>query len=489
MSAKAALRAGTFTVKTPKTDPRRRDTDGDGLTDGYEVRQSFTNPLKRDTDGDGIGDGDEVRAGSDPLDPLDPLNPLSRPSSTTTAPADIVVLDTTAPDTSISSGPSGTVASSAASFAVSSTEAGSTFECRLDASAWSTCVSPKAYNNLADGSHTFDVRATDAAGNTDATPATRTWTINTSVPDTTAPDTSITSGPSGTVASSAASFAVSSTEAGSTFQCRLDAQRLERLRLTQGLQQPRRRLAHLRRARHRRGRQHRRDTRHTHLDDQHQRARHDRAGHLDHQRTRPGRWPPAPRRSRSARPRPARPSSAAWTPSAWSTCVSPKAYSNLADGSHTFDVRATDAAGNTDATPATRTWTINTSVPDTTAPDTSISSGPSGTVASSAASFAVSSTEAGSTFQCRLDAERLEHLRLTQGLQQPRRRLAHLRRTRHRRGRQHRRNTRHAHLDDQHQRDGRALCHRRRRTSPTGPTRGAAASPGPRTPASPRVPF
>ncbi len=88
--------------------------------------------------------------------------------------------DTTAPDTSITSGPSGTVTSNAASFSVSSTETGSTFECRLDSGAWSACLSPKAYSNLADGSHTVDVRATDLAGNTDATPATRTWTINTS---------------------------------------------------------------------------------------------------------------------------------------------------------------------------------------------------------------------------------------------------------------------------------------------------------------------
>src|SRR3989454_7115852 len=50
------------------TDPRNRDTDGDGLSDGDEVNTHHTNPLLGDTDGDGIPDGVEVRSGSDPLD-------------------------------------------------------------------------------------------------------------------------------------------------------------------------------------------------------------------------------------------------------------------------------------------------------------------------------------------------------------------------------------------------------------------------------------
>jgi uncharacterized protein (DUF1800 family) len=42
------------------TDPNNPDTDGDGLTDGYEVNTSHTNPLLADTDGDGLTDGEEV---------------------------------------------------------------------------------------------------------------------------------------------------------------------------------------------------------------------------------------------------------------------------------------------------------------------------------------------------------------------------------------------------------------------------------------------
>ncbi len=43
------------------TDPNNPDTDGDGLTDGEEVKRYHTNPLNPDTDGDGLPDGEEVQ--------------------------------------------------------------------------------------------------------------------------------------------------------------------------------------------------------------------------------------------------------------------------------------------------------------------------------------------------------------------------------------------------------------------------------------------
>src|SRR5262249_17613180 len=107
--------------------------------------------------------------------------------------------------------------STTATFAFHSTESGSSFQCRLDGESFSPCSSPKGYSGLSDGSHTFQVRATDEAGNTDQTPAVFTWTV-----DTTPPDTLLDSGPPATTISTTAAFTFHSTESGGSFQCRLD---------------------------------------------------------------------------------------------------------------------------------------------------------------------------------------------------------------------------------------------------------------------------
>src|SRR5207248_2622114 len=91
-------------------------------------------------------------------------------------------VDVTPPDTSIGpTEPAAVSTSSSATFDFSATES-STFECSRDGSAWSACTSPKTYSGLLEASHTFQVRATDLAGNVDATPATYAWYVDTSVP-------------------------------------------------------------------------------------------------------------------------------------------------------------------------------------------------------------------------------------------------------------------------------------------------------------------
>lgn len=177
-----------------------------------------------------------------------------------------IVADTTPPETTIDSGPSGTVSTADASFSFSANEP-STFECSLDGDVFASCSSPQSYANLSEGSHTFAVRATDAAANTNVIPASRTFSV-----DTIAPDTTIDSGPSGTITVADATFAFSSSEAGATFECSLDG-------------------------------------------------------------------------------------------AAYSACTSPKSYTNLSNGSHAFEVRATDAAGNTGVTPVSTTFSVEVAPP------------------------------------------------------------------------------------------------------------------------------
>ena len=190
--------------------------------------------------------------------------------NTESGPSRSFTIDTAAPNTTIDSNPSNPSGSANATLTFSSTEGSSTFECELDGAGFSSCSTPKSYSGLSEGSHTFKVRATDQAGNTDASPAQLTWTV-----DTVAPNTTIDSNPSNPSGSANATFTFSSTEGSSTFECELDG-----------------------------------------------------AG--------------------------------------FSSCSTPKSYSGLSEGSHTFKVRATDQAGNTDATPAQFTWTVDTVAPSST---------------------------------------------------------------------------------------------------------------------------
>lgn len=91
-------------------------------------------------------------------------------------------VDSTPPSTTITEGPSGRSASADASFRFSSSEAGSSFECSLDDEPFDACASPVELTGLDDGAHEFRVRAIDTAGNSDSSPATRAWTVDTSTP-------------------------------------------------------------------------------------------------------------------------------------------------------------------------------------------------------------------------------------------------------------------------------------------------------------------
>lgn len=131
----------------------------------------------RVTDGD--GDGTAVRdmgayelptpAPTPAPSPTTPTTPTT-PSAPTTAPAPVQA-DTTAPTTSFTKKPGKRVTKRKVRFGFTSDDAGVTFSCKLDKGAWRPCTSPKTLR-VKVGKHRFSVRATDAAGNTDATPAT-----------------------------------------------------------------------------------------------------------------------------------------------------------------------------------------------------------------------------------------------------------------------------------------------------------------------------
>lgn len=265
-------------------------------------------------------------------------------------------VDTVAKTPTIGSGPTNgsTVDATAASFSFADDEQ-STFWCALDnaqpqaCSGAGTLNSSMSYSGLADGVHTFRLFANDGLQN--SATVTRSWTV-----DTQPPETVLDTVPTGPTQASA-TFVFHATEAGSTFQCKVDGagghdwQACSSPRIENGLQEG----AHTYSVRGI-----------------------DALGHVD-----------------------ATPATKAWTvdltppdttvlegpvegssvatatvkflfgaePAAtfecsldnapFTACVNPLVLSGLQTGNHTMRVRARDAAGNVDASPAQRGWLYN----------------------------------------------------------------------------------------------------------------------------------
>ena len=137
------------------------DTDGNNVGDNYEVwmmNADGSNQTNLTKDSPGTGGSDD--------------NPDWG----------VEKVDATPPDTTIDSGPSGYVKSTSASFSFSSSEADSNFKSRLDGSTFATCTSPQSYSSLSQGGHTFRVKAIDKDANVDASPASRSWFVDTKIP-------------------------------------------------------------------------------------------------------------------------------------------------------------------------------------------------------------------------------------------------------------------------------------------------------------------
>jgi Bacterial Ig-like domain/Purple acid Phosphatase, N-terminal domain/Glycosyl hydrolases family 16 len=265
------------------------------------------------------------------------------------------VEDSAAPNTTVSSGPSGPTNDSTPTFGFTSSESNSTFQCRFDTAAYAPCSGPGETHTpttaLSSGSHTFSVRAVDKAGNTDATPATRSFSV-----DTAAPNTTVSSGPSGPTNDSTPTFGFTSSESNSTFQCRFDSAEFAPCSGPGGAHTPTTALS---------------EGAHTFS----VRAV-DQAGNIDASpatrsfsvdtvapETTITSGPSGTTTDRT--PTFAFSSSEAGSTfqcrldtANFSSCSSPKTYVTLSFASHTFQVRATDGAGNVDATPAVRTFTV-----------------------------------------------------------------------------------------------------------------------------------
>jgi hypothetical protein len=220
-----------------------------------------------------------------------------------------------APSTTIGTKPANPTNSTSATFAFSA-PGGATFQCALDAGSFAACDSGTITypGPLSEVSHRFEVRATNANGT--GPTASYTWRI-----DLTAPAMTINTKPTDPSSGASATFTYQPSETVRSTQCKLD------------------------------------------------------------------------------------------TPSGMGSFVScaagSRTYTGLADGEHTFSVRATDSAGNQSAPAAfpsgTYSWTVDNSLTDTTPPVATIASKPPDPSQSSTAAFTYSSNEPGSTFECKLD--------------------------------------------------------------------------------------
>ncbi len=144
--------------------------------------------------------------------------------------------DTTPPETTIDSRPADPSDSASASFGYSSNEPGSTFECSLDAGAFSGCATTgTTYSGLGSGAHSFQVRAIDPSTNVDPTPAGYSFTValaSQPVFAGTAPpapvlvpvslNTLLTAKPAARTHDRTPTFRFRSSSPGATFQCKLD---------------------------------------------------------------------------------------------------------------------------------------------------------------------------------------------------------------------------------------------------------------------------
>jgi hypothetical protein len=116
----------------------------------------------------------------------------------------------------ITTGPADLTNQTSASFAVAEEDETATLTCSLDGGAFSSCGPQVAYTSLVEGTHTLDLRATDAAGN--HSDVQFSWTVDLTAP--TPP--SIDSGPGADTNNPVATFTFTMPASATALECKLD---------------------------------------------------------------------------------------------------------------------------------------------------------------------------------------------------------------------------------------------------------------------------
>jgi Bacterial Ig-like domain len=237
-----------------------------------------------------------------------------------------------------------------------SSEASASYQCKLDGAAeFTDCEPGRTFPNIGQGSHTLQIQAVDRAGNVSAASATRRFQT-----DATAPTVSINSGLQGPTNQRSTTFTYSANEPGVSFGCRLTG---EQFRACSGPQS----YSEL-------------------ADGEYSFEVHarDAAGNVSAVAKRTFTVDTVAPQVLFSGPTPAEGTATGSSPTfAWSAgdavsfscsldgqpfgpCASPLTLSGLAAGGHTFDLRATDAAGN--GITASRTFRVVAPQPQAPAP-------------------------------------------------------------------------------------------------------------------------
>jgi hypothetical protein len=294
----------------------------------------------------------------------------------------------TVPAPTITSGPANPTNQTSATFEFTDS-ASVTFQCSLDGAPWAACTSPTTYAGpLKAGGHNFKVKAKNSQNQFSAE-ASYGWTIDLSPP----PAPQITASPANPSNQSAPSFSFKDGDTSATFLCKLDdAPSFTACTSPQG---------------------------YTGMGEGGHTFRveaKDAAGNIgpatSYAWTIDLTLPPPPSiASAPANPISSHDASFSFSDTeagvsfmckldadSYKPCSSPKKYTGVPDGSHTFAVVAVDAAGNS-SSPALYTWTVDTQPP----PKPTITSSPPDPSFSTTATFEFTDSEAGVSFLCKID--------------------------------------------------------------------------------------